>query len=102
MGKSEFNGGVGGFIGNLILMSIISIIPFVGFAIGYEKFLKWFFSHTVIDGAQMRYDGKWGKICKKVWIWAILTCITIGIYGFWVPKKAAALILEDVHVEGQA
>jgi uncharacterized membrane protein YjgN (DUF898 family) len=48
---------------------------------------NWEVKHTVINGKRLQFDGTALQLFGN-WIkWFLLTIITIGIYGFWLPIK---------------
>ena len=49
--------------------------------------INWEAEHTVIEGKRLRFDGNGTQLFGS-WIkWFLLTIITLGIYGLWLPIK---------------
>lgn len=47
----------------------------------------WRIDNLTVNGYQMRFDGQ-GHQLIGMWIkWWLLTIVTLGIYGLWVPIK---------------
>lgn len=48
---------------------------------------NWETKHTVINGKRLQFDGNALQLFGN-WIkWFLLTVITLGIYGLWLPIK---------------
>ena len=91
-----------GIIANLKKLSTLAFL-FIGFVIAAFGFcwaciigIKWEAKHTVVSGQRMKF--KAGSInlfftCVK---WTILTAITLGIYGLWMPIKIRKWVTKHV------
>lgn len=98
--KSYFDGGVLELIGIKFLMIIFTALTFgLCFPIAIVFFFKWEIKHTVIEGKRLIFDGKAGDLFVKWLIWSLLTIITLGIYGFWVPIKLNKWKVMHTHFE---
>lgn len=93
--NSYFDGGILGLIGTNILASIVTVVPFVGFAWSNVIKLKWITSHTVVDSRRLVFTGTTGQFFLKYLVWGLLTGITFGIYGLFVPVKNLKLVAEN-------
>jgi len=93
--NSYFDGGILGLIGTNFLAGIVLVVPVVGFAWSTIIKLRWERSHTVIDSRRLVFTGTIGQFFLKYLLWGILTGITLGIYGLFVPVKALRLETEN-------
>lgn len=48
---------------------------------------KWEAKHTVINGYRLRLDANPWSLVGRWILWELLTLITVGIFGLWVPTK---------------
>lgn len=48
---------------------------------------KWEAKHTVINGYRLRLDANPWSLVGRWILWELLTLVTIGIFGLWVPTK---------------
>ena len=96
--KSQFDGGVLGFIGIHLLAGIISMVTLgIGSPWAICKVQDWYISHTVINGKRLKFTGT-AMGLFGVWIKVfLLTIITFGIYGFWAALTVKRWIVE--HTE---
>ncbi len=99
-GDSKFTGGLGSLIGLRIANFFILIFTlFLGTPLVICRSYRWHVQHQIIDGYKLVFDGKAGQLFGQ-WIkWMLLSLITIGIYGFWVPIKKQKWITEHTHLE---
>ncbi|MBQ3133595.1 MAG: DUF898 family protein [Clostridia bacterium] len=93
--NSYFDGGIGGLIGTNILATLVTIVPFVGFAWSNIIRLRWERKHTVVDSRRLSFEGTVGTFFLKYLLWGFLTIITLGIYGLFVPVKNLKLEAEN-------
>lgn len=86
--RSYFDGGLLQFIG-WVLLGVIVTVCTLGICLPWAVCMiyGWEVKHTVINGHRLRFTGTaWGLF--KHWIlWWILTVITLGLFGLWVPIK---------------
>ena len=94
--NSYFDGGIFGFIGTNILAAIVTFVPFVGFAWANVIKLKWFNTHTVVDSRRLVFVGTTGQFFLKYLVWGLLTTITLGVFGLFVPVKNLKLEAENI------
>lgn len=99
--ESKFTGSVGSYIGLcitnflLLLVTLTVAEPWV-----ICRTYRWKITHQVIDGKRLSFDGRGGQLVGNYWWWSFLTVITIGIYGFWVPKKIQQWLTKHTYIEG--
>ncbi len=93
--NSYFDGGVLGLIGTNLLATIVICVPFVGLAWSSVIQLRWDRKHTVVDSRRLVFEGTVGNFFLKYLLWGILTAITFGIYGLFVPVKTLKLEAEN-------
>ena len=93
--NSYFDGSILGLIGTNLLAGIVLVVPVVGLAWSTIIKLRWERSHTVIDSRRLVFTGTVGQFFVKYLLWGILTGITLGIYGLFVPLKALRLETEN-------
>ena len=97
--ESKFNGGLLGYIGISILMSLI-----IGFTLGIATpwavclYQRWVAKHTMIDGRQVKFDGTGAQLFGTYIKWFVLCIITVGIYGLWLPIKMQAWVTKHTHL----
>ena len=98
MFESKFTGGFLGSIGVWIVQFVIILITLgIGtpWAICYKE--NWYAEHTYIDGRQLRFDGTGGQLFGNFIIWTLLTFITCGIYGLFLPSKYKKWVISHTH-----
>ena len=50
---------------------------------------KWYCKHRVYDGKRLSFDGNGVQLMGKYIVWALLSVVTLGIYGLFITKKLA-------------
>ena len=100
MYNSKFVGRVGEWIGTSILAWLLIVFTF-GIATPWAicMFIRYFFANSIIEGRKLKFTGSGGGLFGNWIIWCILTCITFGIYGFWVPNKVANWVVTNTTFE---
>ncbi len=93
--NSYFDGGILGFIGTNILASLVVAVPLVGIAWSNIIKLRWERKHTVVDSRRLSFVGTVGNFFVKYLLWGILTTVTFGIFGLFVPVKKLRLEAEN-------
>lgn len=95
--KSEFDGGVLEWIGHVLLMGFLCGITLgIGLPWALCSFAKWIAEHTVINGQRLKFTGSGGGLFGN-WIkWLLLTLVTLGIYGLWVPVKVVKWVVSHL------
>ena len=86
--EGKFDGGLLGFIGinivsNLVLIFTLGLL--LPWCICYRY--RWYTKHTIISGYRRDFDGRALQLFGKWILWILLTIITIGIYGLFLPGK---------------
>ncbi len=96
--ESKFTGGLLGLIGINIAQALIIGLTF-GIAAPWAVCMKerWIARHTLLDGKQLRFDGKGSQLFGNYIKWFLLTLITCGIYGFWLDIKMKQWITKHTH-----
>lgn len=99
---SYFDGKVLDYIGWKLLSWLITFAS-LGIASPWGKCMlyKYQFNHTVYNGKRLKFEGDGGDLFIKTLIWYILTIITFGIYGWWVPAKKANWVISNLHFEDE-
>lgn len=92
--NSYFDGGILGFIGTNILATLVMIVPVVGIVWGGLIKTRWMTAHTVVDSRRLIFTGRLGTFFVKYLLWGILTGITLGIFGLFLPVKILRLEAE--------
>lgn len=88
MGKSDFDGGLGQFIGWSLLGWLVTALTLgICFPWAVCMIYGWKINHTIIEGRRLKFTGTATSLFGH-WIkWLLLTIITLGIYGLWVNIK---------------
>jgi len=96
--ESKFTGGLLGLIGINIAQALIIGLTF-GIAAPWAVCMKerWIARHTLLDGKQLRFDGKGSQLFGNYIKWFLLTIVTCGIYGFWLDIKMKQWITKHTH-----
>jgi len=74
--ESKFEGTWGGVFVASLVMSLLCIIPFVGFAMAYVYYQKYMIGNTVVGGKKLEFKANW----KQVWVPLFVTGLLI-----WIP-----------------
>jgi uncharacterized membrane protein YjgN (DUF898 family) len=56
-------------------------------------------SKTVLNGKRLAYDGTFMDLLIKQVIWCVLSCVTCGIYAFWLPVNHLKYFASHTHFE---
>ena len=97
--SSYFDGGVLGYFGRILLVSLVSTVTFgLGIFWGICYLERWTASHTVIDGERLSFDGKGIQLFGKYIVWMLLTMVTLGIYSFWLPVKEMKWMVSHTNI----
>jgi uncharacterized membrane protein YjgN (DUF898 family) len=97
--ESKFKGGVLDTVIAIFIAGLISGCS-LGIAMPWAvaHLVKYFYEHTEIDGKQLVFEGNPSALFKDYIKWFLLTCVTFGIYGFWVIVKMSNWVAENTHV----
>jgi uncharacterized membrane protein YjgN (DUF898 family) len=83
-----------------VLWRFLNIIT-VGLMIPFTFCMKMRYinSHAVINRKKLVFDGSGLNLLGKYIVWALLTCITFGIYGWWVQVKFLGWQASNIHIK---
>lgn len=86
--KSYFDGSAFGRLGWTILGTLLTGLT-LGLCFPFAKcwLYTWEAKHTVIDGRRLKFCGKPSGFFGTWLLCILLTIVTLGIYGFYVPIK---------------
>ena len=97
MMKSKFTGNTFGLIGMyIVVLDLTTITMGIGAPWAVCMFMRWTVKHTIIDGQQLRFDGKGGRYFGKLLLWSIPGMLIGGltVYTmFYVQDIATATLL---------
>lgn len=98
--ESKFTGRILGFIGIKLGSSLIISFT-LGLGVPWAVVLKqrWITKHQIIDGQRLIFDGTGSQLFGQYIKWFLLSIITVGIYGLWVPIKIQSWVTSHTHVE---
>ena len=86
--NSYFDGGLLGLIGVNLVVSILSALTLgLAWPALWCYKLRWVYSHTVVGGYRLKFNGKGGQLFGKYILWVLLTIVTLSIYAWWIPIK---------------
>lgn len=88
MHDSRFNAGLASWLWLMIWTTVVNIVT-LGIAYPWTMcaIYGWHINNLVVSGQQLAFDGHGHQLIGQ-WIkWWLLTIVTLGIYGFWVPIK---------------
>ena len=85
--NSFFDGTVGDYFVTKILSFLAFLVPFAGPAWSKIIMNRWFIGHTVVDSRRLTFRGTVGDLFVKYLLWGILTTVTCGIFGLFMPVK---------------
>ena len=98
---SKFTGGAFGLFGVNLGMWIGSLLTlFLAFPWLYCWKLRWFASHTYINGKQQVFDGTGGQLIGTYIKWIFFLIITFGIYSFWMILNMQRWQTKHTHFAG--
>ncbi|MBQ7408511.1 MAG: DUF898 family protein [Clostridia bacterium] len=95
---SEFKGSGVVYVLLLIGLSLLNVIT-LSIAVPFTTcwHIKWVAKHTSLDGRRIAFDGKGIQLLGKWILWAFLTLITVGIYGFFLSIKMEKWKVSHTH-----
>lgn len=79
------------------LLTLVSLGLLFPFAICYKQ--KWIAKHAIINCKKIVFDGKALSIIGHYLLWWILSAITFGIYGLWLPMKVYGWQVKHTHIK---
>lgn len=87
------------YVGWRLLANLISGLLFgILTPFGFEWICKVHYEGTVIDGYRLSFKGKGGSFVGTYFCWMLLTGITCGIFGLWVPLGVMRWEIENVVI----
>ena len=97
---SKFDGGVLGLIGVNLAVAFLSVLS-LGLAAPalFCYKLRWQYKHTIIGGYRMKFTGTGWQLFWRCLVWTLLTVITVGIFGLWVPIKYKKWEISHVEID---
>lgn len=83
-----------------LLCKFLNIIS-VGLLIPFTFCLKMRYinRNTVINRKKLVFTGEGIKLLGKYILWGLLTCVTFGIYGWWLPLKYLEWQTSKIHIK---
>ena len=99
-GESYFDGKILNIIGVNIFayfVSLLSLSLLFPFAVCYKY--KWVANHTVINKKRIVFNGKSLSLIGHYLLWYLLSIITFGIYGLWLPMKVYSWKIKNIHIK---
>ncbi len=103
VGATRFTGGAAAYIGWQLLRAAVGLVT-AGMTAPYldAAYYRWAWKHTMLDGRQLRFDGRGGQIFWRNMRWMLLTLVTAGVYAFWALPAYARWIAENTHYDDPA
>lgn len=83
-----FDGGAFAMFGVKLLVGFVSLIT-LGLAYPAMACWKerWYCKHRIYDGKRLSFDGRGIQLFGKYLCWILLTIVTVGIYGLFLPNR---------------
>lgn len=79
--------GTGYIILFIVVATLALIVSLILMSWMYTVLLRWMSHHTIINDHRLVFVGRPAELLKKIVIYWLLTMITAGIFGIWVPVK---------------
>ncbi len=98
----EFTGSAGSFFINYLVSNLLSIIPFVGFALGFNYQASWFAANAKVNGKKLAYKAGFGEVWVLLFVGILLTVLTLGIYFFWFAPKVCRFVADHLTIANEA
>ena len=87
-------------LGWSLLGALVSLVTLgICFPIAYCWLESWRLKHTVINGYRHRLTVGGGKLIGRWILWELLTIVTLGIFGLWVPVKVEKWVVARTVLE---
>jgi hypothetical protein len=78
--------------GSLSVATLSIMVPWCyGWVASYRT------KRTVIDGKRFVFDGHGGEFIGRWILYVFLFLVTVGVFGFWIPKKLRDWRLSHTH-----
>lgn len=98
---SYFDGKLRHYIGlNIVCILQTVFTLFIGTPWVIIKRKKWILKHTIIRGQRLKLTARGSQLIGSFIKWFLLTCITFGIYGFWIPIKYQQWYASHLEFDG--
>lgn len=98
---SYFDGSTWAYIGWWLLGALLTVATLgVGLAWAQCMFWRYRAKHTVVCGRRLTFDGTGLQLFENYLVWGVLTLITLGIYGLWVPFKVRSWYCGHLYMTG--
>ena len=98
---SYFDGSTWSYIGWWFLGALITVLTLgVGLAWAQCMFWRYRAKHTVVCGRRLTFDGTGLQLFENYLVWGVLTVITLGIYGLWIPFKVRSWYCGHLYMTG--
>ena len=97
-----FVGEPGGFLVMFIVGYILMLIPLVGFAFSFNYMMKWLVANFKVHGQDLKYEATFGETWVMLFVGALLTIITFGIYTIWFVPKVYRYVCDHVTEAGSS
>lgn len=98
MNESKFTGRMLGLIGVRIvsfLMTLFTIGLAFPWAVCYKQ--RWLIKNQYIEGQRLVFRGTGAQLFGNYIKWLLLSLITFGIYGLWLPIKIQQWVSKHTH-----
>lgn len=98
---SYFDGSTWAYLGWWALGALITVAT-LGIGLAWAQCLFWRYraKHTVVCGRRLTFDGTGLQLFENYLVWGVLTVITLGIYGLWVPFKVRSWYCGHLFMTG--
>lgn len=98
---SYFDGKLRHYIGlNIVCLLQLVFTLFIATPWVIIKRKKWVLKHTIIRGQRLKLTARGSQLIGSFIKWFLLTCITLGIYGFWIPIKYQQWYASHLEFDG--
>lgn len=79
------------------ILNVISLGLLSAFTFCYKT--KWIVKHTVINRKKIVFTGRAISLFGNCMLWGLLTVVTFGIFGLWVPIKMLKWQNKNIHIK---
>lgn len=93
----DFVGTPSSFFVMYLVSALMSLIPFVGFAMAYNYGAKWMAENTRLHGRQLTFQSTLGETWVFLIVNILLVLVTLGIYVFWYVPKMYRFAYDHIH-----
>ena len=103
-GEQPYLGGIfkgNPFVYDLVLIfapvfTVLTLFLLKPFIMAWKnKYIK---NRLIIDGRRMEFDGHGFQLWGRYLLWILLTCVTLGIYGFFVHIRLKKWVAKHTHI----